>query len=106
MTTAPPMRHLSVRINAEYVDQADRLAEQLGIDRSELIRRCIRNGLDGFERFQGVISNPALRLVVRMAAAIDPDTEGADEIRRIIRHAVDHNERDASQLVLPGVSAA
>jgi len=90
----------AMRVPPEYIERLDVLAEKMGLDRAEVARRALRNGIDGLETVSNVVGNPVAEKVLQLLTVLESDKEDREEIRRVLRSVGQHTRQSKA-----GVSA-
>lgn len=90
--SAPKRRIASASIDPELDRRIDRLAESMGITRSKMLEKIIRNGVAEMEHVSKVIGTPGLNALFRLGLAFENE-EDAEEIRHILNSLRDHRRR-------------
>lgn len=70
---------ITAKVDAAIVDRLDKLAERLGITRSECIENCLGFGLDGGERFAARLEMPIMKQLMRFVMNLEEDDQEAIE---------------------------
>ncbi len=83
---------LSSRVNAELLERIDKLAEETGLGRAEVIERALAVGLEDQEKFvgqlRGAVRGPLLALVLNekfldVIFSLTGDTKDESQMRAI-----------------------
>lgn len=78
--------HLPLRVPEEYIQRLDDLAEAMGLDRSEVARRALRNGIDDLESGEKMATNRAMEKLMLFTTLLESDPEERAEMGRVIRN--------------------
>ena len=83
----------AMRVPPEYIERLDVLAEKMELDRAEVARRAMRNGIDQLESLTTVAGNPVAEKVLQLLTAFESDQEDREEIRRVLRSIGQHKKQ-------------
>lgn len=64
---------ISAKVDAEVIEELDKLADRIGWSRSELVSHCIVYGLREGKKFADRIEGPVLGHLLRMVFMLDVD---------------------------------
>lgn len=92
MPTNQPKVALPLRVPPEYIDRLDVLAERMQLDRSEVARRALRNGIGELETFSKVATSPVADTLLRLVTVLESDPEEREEIRRVLSAMGEHKK--------------
>ena len=88
---------LPIRVPESYIDRLDSLAEKMDLERSEVARRCLRNGIDDLEKIIAVGSNPVVSKLAEFLSLLDTDPEEKAELRRLLTALSEHKRKTKSK---------
>jgi metal-responsive CopG/Arc/MetJ family transcriptional regulator len=83
-TDAPCDTQLTIKLPSSYPRRVDRLAERMGLTRSEVARRAMRNGLDELELALRLGSNPLLAAISRLVLRTEKDPEVQADLAHVL----------------------
>ncbi len=86
MAKASPKVILNVRVDPSYVERLDVLADKMGLDRPELLRRVLRNGIEGMEELVMIAGNPVGLAMFELVKFLESDPKDREEMARVIRN--------------------
>ena len=92
---------LSLRLPPEYLDRLDALAVIMDLDRSEVARRALRNGLDDLEKEVEFASNPLAAALIKICSMLVPGSAEAEEVTRVLRSIRSNPPGGTPQLPYP-----
>lgn len=95
---------MTVACDPEMVARVDRLSQSMGLSRSKVLEKIIRNGVTDLEHASKVIGMPGLNALFRLSLAFETE-EDAAEIRHVIDSLREHR-RQQKQPSLPFDSTA
>lgn len=95
---------MTVACDPEMVARVDRLSQSMGLSRSKVLEKIIRNGVSDLEQASKVIGMPGLNALFRLSLAFETE-EDAAEIRHVIDSLREHR-RQQKQPSLPFDSTA
>lgn len=88
---------LPLRVLPSDLKRLDDLAERMDLDRSEVARRALRNGIDGLESLTKVASNPIADVLLRLVNLTEQDPEQREEVRRVLTSLSQHKKSSKSR---------
>jgi len=88
---------LPIRVPESYIDRLDELADRMGLDRSEVARRALRNGITDLEKLTTAGSNPVINKLIDFISIVEGDEEERQEIRRVLASLTDHKKKSKKQ---------
>lgn len=97
MPANEPKVALPLRVPPEYIERLDLLAERMQLDRSEVARRALRNGIGELETFSKVATNPVADTLLRLVTVLESDPDERDEIRRVLSAMSEHKKATKSR---------
>lgn len=83
---------LPIRVPESYIERLDKLAEKMELERSEVARRALRNGIDGLEKAAKLGANPLGNMLASFSTLMAADEEEREEIQRVLRALMDHKK--------------
>lgn len=92
------------RITKDLSEQVDLVAQRLGVSRSEVIYRSMRNGIDELDGITRVAGNPVINLALKIATKLCADDDEVREIEQQLEHLAEYR-RIKRQDQLPGIES-
>lgn len=90
------------RITQDLSDQVDQVAARLGVTRSEVIFRSMRNGIDELDGITRAAGNPVINLALKIATKLCADEDEVKEIEQQLDNLAEYR-RLKRQDQLPGM---
>jgi predicted DNA-binding protein len=78
------------RLPPEYLERLDVLAEKMQLDRAEVARRALRNGIGELEHLTRVAANPIADTLLRLLTVAESDPQERAEVRRVLTALTEH----------------
>lgn len=88
---------LNLRVEESVIERLDILAEQMGMERSEVARRVITGGLKEMEETVRTASSPMGKALVQLAGLIEGNAEERAELSEILRSIAEHKKRSKTR---------
>ena len=88
---------LNLRVDESVIERLDVLAEQMGMERSEVARRVLSGGLTEMEKAIRTAGNPVGEVLVRLAGLIEGNAEERAELSEILRTVAQHKKRSKTK---------
>ena len=92
MKPSGPKVGLPLRVPVDYIERLDELAEKMGVDRSEVARRALRNGMEELEKITKYAANPVVETFLSLVSMLEFDVEEREEMLRTLRSIGDHKK--------------
>lgn len=87
-----PKVQLPLRVPESYIERLDELADKMDLERSEVARRALRNGITELEKLTKLGANPVANMLASMVTLMDADAEEREEVQRVLRALMDHKK--------------
>ena len=88
---------LPLRVSPDHIRRLDLLADRMGLDRSEVARRALRNGIEELEGLTKLAANPVADLLFRFVNLMETDQEHRDELLRLLDSLRDHKNKSKQE---------
>ena len=92
MKTSGPKVGLPLRVPVEYIERLDDLAERMGLDRSEVARRALRNGMEDLQKMTKIAANPVVETFLRFVTEFESNPGDREELLRVLRSIGEHKQ--------------
>lgn len=76
---------ISMRVSPEIVAEIDRLAEQSGLTKTQIIEKALIAGLAEGRKLMSYAENPLYRLMVRAVASMSGDEMESVEVDKVLK---------------------
>ncbi len=96
---------INLRLSDHEAQRIDRIAERLGITRTELARRALLSGTDDFGKILSLAEWPLFASALRLVAKLSDDPSSAQELERLLK-AIHDTKTNRNQGSLPGLEPA
>jgi metal-responsive CopG/Arc/MetJ family transcriptional regulator len=83
-TSAAFDTQMTIKLPSSYPTRVDRLAERMGLNRSEVARRALRNGLDELEIALRLGSHPLVAAISRLVVRTEKDPEVQADLAHVL----------------------
>lgn len=81
---------ITARMSPELASRVDRLADRMGLTRSLMVERILRNSIGDIEAAADIVGMPGINALFRLSAAFEDDPAQAAELKRVLEALREH----------------
>lgn len=72
------------RVPPDYIERLEVLADKMELDRAEVARRALYQGIGSMETSARVAENPVAQAIMQLVNVMESDPDEREEIRRVL----------------------